>query len=404
MHGDTSQSIFKVILGFVMYELPYILTLNAGSSSLKAELFAIPSRELRHIFIIEDIGLSSARCTITENNEAHSESLTSVEHDEALRLLISFMRKHYSQEPLVITHRIVHGGTHFTEPSRMSSYSLDTLRTLIPLAPNHLPIQISYLEQLLNTYSRTTHVGCFDTAFHAHMPQLAQLTTFPRSYRDAGLRRYGFHGLSYEYIVKTLRNRDALPEKLICAHLGSGASVCAIRDGASIETSMGMTPASGIMMSTRTGDIDPGIVRFIESVHPLTPLEFDSLVNKESGLKGVSGSTGDMRTLLEMQSTDEHAREAVDLFCYTVKKCIGAYAALLNGVDMIVFTGGVGERSDYIRRTICCDLDYLGIEIAEDIPANHTLMSTPASRVRIEVIHTDESMVMYEHALRFLAL
>jgi acetate kinase len=387
-----------------MYEFPYILTLNAGSSSLKAVFYALPSREVLHTICIEDIGLPVTRNTITTGQDTKQESLMQMEPREALNVLITFIEKHFSQEPAIIAHRIVHGGTYFTEPTKLTQNSLNALRTLTPLAPNHLPVQIMHLEQLFQTFTHATHVGCFDTAFHAHMPHLAQLTTLPRKYTDAGMKRYGFHGLSYEYIVETLRRRNILPDKLICAHLGNGASVCAIRAGVSIETSMGMTPASGVMMSTRSGDIDPGVVRFMNSIEPQSPEMFDVLTNKESGLKGVSGTTGDMRTLLENQAHDQNAKDAVDLFCYTVKKYIGAYTALLNGVDMIVFTGGIGERSTYIRNEICKNLEYIGLEMNSNAPDDHALLSTPTSKVRVEVMHTDENLMMYEHALHFLAL
>ena len=387
-----------------MYEFPYVLTINVGSSSLKAEFFAIPTRELLSVCVVEDIGLSSARSTITTSGTTKTESLTHMEPREALNLLLAFTAKHYAQQPTLLSHRIVHGGTRYTLPTRVNAEVVQTLRTLEPLAPNHLPIQLTCLEHLMQAFGRSTHIACFDTAFHAQMPHIAQLTTLPRSYTDAGLRRYGFHGLSYEYVVQTLRARNMLPEKLICAHLGSGASICAIRDGISIETSMGMTPASGLMMSTRSGDIDPGVVRFIDSKHPLSITAFDTMINTESGLKGVSGISGDMRTLLEAQTHDTHAKDAVDLFCYTIKKYIGSYAALLNGVDMIVFTGGIGERSAYIRNEVCKDMEYLGLLMEKDTPENYALLSTSSSRVRVEVMHTDESKVMYDHAMQFLAL
>lgn len=387
-----------------MYEFPYVLTINAGSSSLKAEFFALPTRAVLHECVIEDIGLPSTRSTVTSSGTTTTETLTNIGHREALDVLVLFIKNHYIQQPTLVAHRIVHGGKHFTEPTRLNAESITLLRTLEALAPNHLPTQISYIEYLMNTYPAATHVGCFDTAFHAQMPHVAQLMTLPRQYSDAGVRRYGFHGLSYEYIVQTLKKSSSLPSKLICAHLGNGASICAIHNGVSIETSMGMTPSSGTMMSTRSGDIDPGVVRYMESVHALTPLEFDTLTNKESGLKGVSGTTGDMRELLALRTQNSHAQEAIDLFCYSIKKYIGAYAALLNGVDMIVFTGGIGERSAYIRNEICKNLEYLGVELLNDTTDSSRILNHPSSRVRVEVIHTDESAMMYEHALNFLAL
>lgn len=387
-----------------MYELPYILTLNAGSSSLKAVIYALPSRTVLYRFTLEDIGLPVTVCTIVSEKDTNNESLGQIDSREAVNLLVSFIKKHFTQEPMVVAHRIVHGGTYFTKPERLNTRSLSELRKCAPLAPNHLPLQISCIEQTLDAFKFSTHIGCFDTAFHAHMPHIAQLTSLPRTYEKEGLRRYGFHGLSYEYIVNTLRVRNALPEKLICAHLGNGASICAIQSGISIETSMGLTPASGLVMSTRSGDVDPGIFRFLDSIHPSSPSTLDLLLNTESGLKGISGTTGDMRTLLETQSNDPRAKDAVDLFCYTVKKYIGAYAAVLNGADMIVFTGGIGERSAFIRNSICDNLDYLGLHMATNIPDNYTVLSAPESRVTVEVMHTDENSVMYEHSLHFLAL
>lgn len=387
-----------------MYEFPYVLTINVGSSSLKAEFFAIPTRALLSTCIVEDIGQATARSTITISGTTKTESLTRMESHEAVNLILAFISKHFAQQPALLSHRIVHGGKRYTLPTRVTAEVIQVLHTLKPLAPNHLPIQLACLELLMRAYGRSTHIACFDTAFHAQMPHIAQLTTLPRVYTDAGLRRYGFHGLSYEYVVQTLRRRNMLPEKLVCAHLGNGASICAIQNGVSIETSMGMTPASGLMMSTRSGDIDPGTIHFMDSVAPLTPITFDTVINKESGLKGVSGTTGDMRTLLENQAHDQHAKDAVDLFCYTVKKYIGSYAALLNGVDMIVFTGGIGERSAYIRNEICKDMEYLGLRMEENVPEHYALLSAPSSRVRVEVMHADESAMMYDHAIQFLAL
>jgi acetate kinase len=291
---------------------------------------------------------------------------------------------------------MVHGGPHYSQPERITANMVEALRGLCPFDPEHLPEEILLNEAFHRRYPELPQVACFDTAFHHDMPRVAQILPIPRRYEALGLRRYGFHGLSYAYLMEELaRLGDTATSKgrVILAHLGNGASLAAVQDAKPIDTSMGFTPAAGVVMSTRSGDLDPGVAGYL--MKKLTPEQFNHLVNHESGLLGVSQSSSDMRDLLVHESTDVRAAEAVALFCYQIKKCIGAYAAALGGLDALVFAGGIGENAPVIRARICDGLEFLGIEIDKQRNAgNAGVISASSGRVTVRVMHTDEEVMI----------
>jgi acetate kinase len=306
-----------------------------------------------------------------------------------------------------VGHRVVHGMGH-TEAARVTPEVVDELHRATPYAPDHLPREIELIEAFRTRYPDLPQVACFDTVFHRGMPRVARLLPIPRRYQAKGLQRYGFHGLSYAYLLEELA-RVAGPEAarghVILAHLGNGASLAAIQGGTSIDTSMGFTPAAGLMMSTRTGDLDPGVVSFLAHTEQMTASQFHEMVNHESGLLGVSEISSDMRDLLAREADDVRAAEAVGLFCYQAKKWVGAFAAALGGLDTLVFSAGIGERSAPIRARICDGLAFLGIELHDVRNAtNASVISTDASRVTVRVIPTDEEQMIARSVSRLLDL
>jgi acetate kinase len=296
-----------------------------------------------------------------------------------------------------IGHRIVHGMRH-TEPVITTQELLDELYHIVPYDPEHLPREIELIEALRQRHPKLPQVACFDTAFHHTMPRVAKLLPIPRRYDAQGVQRYGFHGLSYAYLMQELERlagTQAANGRVILAHLGNGASLAAVRDGRSMDTTMGLTPAAGLMMSTRSGDIDPGLASFLARSEQMTAEQFDRMINRESGLLGISETSSDMRDLLAREAHDIRAAEAVALFCYQTKKGIGAYAAALNGLDTLVFAGGIGENAAPVRSRICAGLGFLGIELDELRNADHAqVISTDTSRVPVRVIRTDEELMI----------
>jgi acetate kinase len=282
---------------------------------------------------------------------------------------------------------------------------MSEIEKLAPLDPDHLPAAIRGIKFISGQFPDVPQVACFDTAFHRTLPQVARMYALPRRIFEQGIERYGFHGLSYEYIMSELA---ALEEKLadgrvIIAHLGSGASMAAVKNGKSVDTSMGFVPLEGLVMATRSGDVDPGVLLYLLEQQKMSAKELSTLLNKESGLLGVSASSGDMRELLEKSAGDSRAAEAVDLFCYRVKKYIGAYSAVLGGVDLLIFAGGIGERAPAVRKRICEGLDFLGVRLdsaAND--ANAAVISAGDSRVRVRVIETNEDLMIVRHVVALL--
>jgi acetate kinase len=299
---------------------------------------------------------------------------------------------------LAVGHRVVHGGREHTCPERVTPLLLETLTRLTPLAPLHEPHNLHPIYLLAGLRPELPQVACFDTAFHHSLPPVATRFGLPRTYEADGLRRYGFHGLSYEYIAEKLKT--ASPRlangRVIAAHLGSGASLCALKSGRSIETTMGFTALDGLLMSTRCGSLDPGAILFLAQTKKMTPAQLSELLYTKSGLLGVSGLSGDLRVLLD--SNDPHAQEAIELFVYRIVKEIGALTAVLGGLDGLVFTAGIGEHAFQIRQMVCDQLAWLGVEIDAQANRDNALkINTTQSQTEVWVIPTDEELVIAQH-------
>ena len=382
-----------------------VLTLNAGSSSIKFALYEVGHSTQRLIShgMIEGIG-EAPRFTACAPDGAVLESCTwqpaaAASHEQLLQPLLAWITAHLGDEALVaVGHRVVHGGTLFHQPVRIDPAVLAELEKLVPLAPLHQPHNLAAVKAVSSLRPDLLQVACFDTAFHHDMPAVAQRLPLPRSYAEAGVRRYGFHGISYEYLAGRLRALAPTLSKgrVIMAHLGNGASVCAMRHGRSIDTSMSFTALDGLMMGTRCGSIDPGVVLYLQNACGLNAAAVEHLLYHDCGLLGVSGISNDMRSLLE--SEDVHAREAIDLFVYRIVKEIGALTAVLGGLDALVFSAGIGEHAACIRSEVCDALAWLGVECDELANDRHeTSISTPRSAVRVLVIATDEEAMIAAH-------
>jgi acetate kinase len=387
-----------------------ILTINGGSSSLKFGLFDPSVRPVRLLSgRIERIGMAGSRLVVVGADGCQKEDNTVKVPDQpaAAGLLIELLGYLVGLKNIaVVGHRVVHGGNRFWRPELITPAVLDELRKIVPYDPDHLPGEIGAIEALLRLEPDLPQVACFDTAFHHDLPRVAQMIAIPHRYEAAGIRRYGFHGLSYAYLMEELARvagPGAARGRVILAHLGSGASLAAVRDGRCIETTMGLTSTSGLVMGTRCGDIDPGLARFLVRAKGLTIDQFHDLVNHESGLLGVSGSSADLRDLLSRQDSDVRAAEAVELFCYRVRTGLGALAAALGGLDTLVFAGGIGENSPEARRRICEGLAFLGITVDEPCnAASASLISMSDSRVAVRVIPTDEESMIARAAAEFI--
>jgi len=378
-----------------------VLTINGGSSSVKFALYQVGEPLKRKLYgTIDRVGLSRTSLTFTDltRNQRGQKSIRSSDHRLVAKLLIQWLERRSGFESVsAVGHRVVHGMKH-TAPERVTTKLLAELHRITPYDPDHLPFEIELIEAFRKWQPKLPQVACFDTAFHHTMPRVAKLLPIPRRFSAKGIQRYGFHGLSYAYLMEELARLGdpaATQGRVILAHLGNGASLAAVRDGKSIDTSMGFTPASGLVMGTRSGDLDPGLLAFLARSERMTPTQFDHMVNHQSGLLGVSGASSDMRDLLKREATDDRAAEAVVLFCYQAKKWIGSFAAALGGLDTLVFAGGIGENSPLIRERICDGLDYLGVKINPKRNAkNAPLISPNAGRVRVRVIRTNEELMI----------
>ena len=352
----------------------YFLTINAGSSSVKFCFFDADSLEQVH------------------SDTAHDES-------SAIALINEWIENNAAISQIVaLGHRVVHGGPKHDKSCLITDGVIEDLQSLMSLDSEHLPRQISLIQQLGQEFPEAMHIACFDTAFFHTLPVESRLLPIPRRYEAAGLRRYGFHGLSYTYLLSEFE-RVAGPEaargKIVFAHLGNGASLAAVKDGKPIDTSMGLTPAGGIPMGTRTGDIDPGIVTVIAANQHLDADQLSRMIGFESGLLGISETTSDMKELLDIEGEDPRAKDAVDIFCYSVRKFIGSYAAAMGGINSLVFSGGIGEVSAPIRARICENLEFLGIKLDDE--RNNTsaeCISSDGSGVGVHVIPTNETLTM----------
>jgi len=388
-----------------------IVVINAGSSSLKFSLFAAADGELALTARGQAEGLYTSPRFVAKDaagqvlNERSWGEGTKLGHDGALEHLVSVLRERFSEHRLMaVGHRVVHGGLEFAEPTRVDATVLAALEKYVPLAPLHQPHNLAPIRAMLARAPGLPQIACFDTAFHRRQPAVAQAFALPKSITERGVRRYGFHGLSYEYIADALPQYDARAAtgKVVVLHLGNGASMCAIADGASIASTMGFTAADGLPMGTRCGSLDPGVMLYLMDELRMDARAIEKLIYQQSGLLGVSGISSDMRTL--EASPDPAAKAAIDLFVYRVGRELGSLAAALGGLDAIVFTAGIGENSLRLRERVCADAAWLGVEL--DRAANASggpRVSTAASRVAAWVIPTNEELMIARHTRRVLA-
>ena len=389
---------------------PRILTINGGSSSIKFALFEAGD-SLRRILEggIDRIGQPGATLRVKGLNpgDNFSRPVTAPDLNAAVGALIDGIEERSGHDAFAaVGHRVVHGGPKYSQPQRITAEMVEELRRLSPFDPEHLPEEILLTEAFHRRFPELPQVACFDTAFHHDLPRVAQLLPIPRRYEAQGVRRYGFHGLSYAFLMgelARLAGTKAAQGRVILAHLGNGASLAAVHRGKSMDTSMSFTPTAGVPMSTRSGDLDPGLVWYLARTEHLDAKGFNEMVNLKSGLLGVSETSSDMRDLLKHETQDVRAAEAVALFCYEVKKWIGAFAAALGGLDTLVFAGGIGENAPVVRTRICEGLGFLGIQLEERQNAtNEGVISAATSRVSVRVIHTDEEVMIARSVCREL--
>jgi len=381
----------------------HILTINSGSSSLKIALFLTGKKETMELSArIERIGLSAAHFQIKDGKgkilaEEHPHI---PDHDAALNKFLKWLQKRKTRL-IAVGHRVVHGGLHYGQPELITPQMEKALAKLEPLDPDHLPHELKAIKTLRRLYPELTQVACFDTAFHRHMPAVAQRYPLPRNLWRDGVRRFGFHGLSYEFLMHEMARvagARATHGRVIIAHLGNGASMAAIRGGKSMDTTMGFTPTGGLMMSTRSGDLDPGVMLYLPREKRLSSSAVGHLVNRRAGLLGVSGISPDLRDLFAQSAKNSPAAEAIDLFCYEAKKYLGALAAALGGVDTLIFTAGIGENIPTIRRRICEHLEFLGIRLDDARnERNAPIISRAAAPVTIRVMKTNEELMIARH-------
>ncbi len=389
-------------------EAARVLTINVGSSSIRFAFFtggAAPERVLSGQ--VERVGAPGTLLSFkTAAGESNSKEFSTGGQAKATRdLLAWFETIEVFSAMEVVVHRVVHGGPNFREPQRVTPEMLDELQRISAMDPDHLPAEIEMIQAVQTRFPDLTQVACFDTAFHAGMPRVAKLMPIPRRYEAMGVRRYGFHGLSYTFLLEELGRLDgeqAANGRVILAHLGNGASMAAVKDGKCIDTSMAFTPAAGLPMSTRCGDLDPGIFPYLARTEGMNAEQFNDMVNHQSGLFGMSETSSDLRDLLAREAVDARAAEAVALFCYQARKWVGAYTAALGGLDTLVFAGGIGEHAPVVRARICEGLGFLGLRLDEASNAdNLRRISSVDSRVTVRVIPTDEEIVLARAAKAF---
>lgn len=385
-----------------------ILVINAGSSSIKFSLFSGAQLDLTFKGKIENLYSGPTRFSAHDAQGqtigAHTWAGTPLNHRAGMEHLIGFVSAQIHGCRIVATgHRIVHGGARYSGPQHLDEATLSQLDQLIPLAPLHLPHNLAAVRAIAALMPDIPHIGCFDTAFHVGQPALAQAFALPQAITDQGIRRYGFHGLSYEYIARRLPEADPLlaGAKVVAAHLGNGASMCAMAGGRSVASSMGFTAIEGLPMGTRCGTLDPGVVLYLIDQLKMDVGAVQKLLYEQSGLLGVSGISSDMRTL--EASEDPRARLAIDLLVYRIGRELGSHAAALGGLDALVFSGGIGENSSAVRQAVCRDAAWLGVELDDKAnaagAAGMVRISTPSSRVAVWVIPANEEWMIARHAL-----
>ena len=378
-----------------------ILTINGGSSSIKFAFFKDDEHPVRLLHgKIDRIGMKDSKLIF--NNELGDQQNTLNVEDSDYRSVANFLidwleKQDRFSSVKAIGHRVVHGMNH-TRPELITPKLLKELHRIAPFDPDHLPEEIELIEAFRHRHPKYSQIACFDTAFHCTMPRVAKLLPIPRRFDEKGIQRYGFHGLSYAYLMEELvriAGKKAAHGRVILAHLGNGSSLAAVLKGKSIDTSRGFSPAGGLMMGSRPGDLDPGVIWYMMKSEKLSPEQFNMLINHESGLLGVSETSSDMHDLLGIQTSDIRAAEAVELFCYQVRKWIGAFVAVLGGLDTLVFSGGIGENAPEVRKRVCEGLGFIGIEINEkQNNSNAQVISKNKSNTAVYVIHTDEEWMI----------
>lgn len=403
MVGRTDKNLKPIQAGdFMKLSQARILTVNGGSSSIKFALFQA-GPPLRRILggRIEGIGMRATSFAVKGLDKADNFSrfVAAQDHTAAVAVLMDWIEERIGRGELAaVGHRVVHGGPNYWEPQLITADLIRELRQLEPFDPEHLPEEILLITEFHLRFPELPQVACFDTAFHHDMPRVARLLPIPRRYYAMGVQRYGFHGLSYAFLMEELTRLDgsqAARGRIILAHLGNGASLAAVRDGKSLDTTMGFTPVAGVPMSTRSGDLDPGLVSYLARTESFDARQFNDMVNFHSGLLGISEISSDMSELIALETADIRAADAVELFCYRVKKSIGAFTAALGGLNTLVFAGGIGENSPKVRARVCDGLGFLGIELDENKnKTNAAMISSDASKVAVRVIHTDEERMI----------
>jgi acetate kinase len=392
---------------------PSVLAINGGSSSIRFALYAA-QEPLRRLLDgkVDRVGLSGTNLVFKDSTgtpqDRETVAVAGADHRSAVAFLLDWLEtRPVFASVKAVGHRVVHGMTR-AEPERVTPELLDALRSITPYDPEHLPLELELMEAFHQRHPTWPQVACFDTAFHRTMPRVARLLPIPRRYDAKGIQRYGFHGLSYAYLIEELaRLGDPAAEtgRVILAHLGNGASMAAVHDGKSIDTSMGFTPTAGLVMSTRSGDLDPGVAPYLARTEQMTSQHFYDMASHESGLLGVSEISSDLQDLLAAQDGDVRAAEAVALFCYQAKRWIGSFSAVLGGLDTLVFAGGIGENAPLVRARICEGLSFLGVDLDLKRNAkNAPLISPDAGRVQVRVIRTDEELMIVRSVARVLRL
>ncbi|MDK2850086.1 MAG: acetate kinase, partial [Candidatus Woesearchaeota archaeon] len=380
-----------------------ILTINCGSSSIKFRVFDDDNEIISGL--VDAISLGNSKITYKFNNEIKNIEKKIEDHSAGIREMLKILEETIKINTIdAVAHRVVHGGEYFKESTIINEEVLQKLKELIPLAPLHNPKNILGIEEISKHLEEIPQIAIFDTAFHSTIPKKAYIYGIPYEYYEKyKIRRYGFHGTSHKFVSSEARRIFPELKKIISCHLGNGASITAIKDGKSVDTSMGFTPLEGLVMGTRCGDIDPAIIPFLMEKENLSAKQIDEILNKKSGLLGISKLSSDMRILLSQKEENENADLAIKVFLYRVSKYIGAYAAALNGVDAIIFTGGMGENNSYLRSEILKQLTYLGIKIDENAnEKNETVISSNDSKVKVLVIKTNEELEMAREARELL--
>jgi len=399
---QAAKPIKKTLTRNVASEAPLILTINGGSSSIKFALFSAAS-PLRRVFggQVERIGVPGTLLTATRENssELDKHPIPAKTFHDGIQAALTYLRQRIGKSTVsAIGHRIVKGGVHLVDHQLITADVIAKLRRMQPLDLDHLPREIALIDGFSEGFQGIPQIACFDTTFHKDLPHIAQLLPIPRRYLNAGVRRFGFHGLSYTYLMSQLAvvaGEEVANGRVILAHLGSGASMAAVHHGKPIDTTMAFTPTSGLMMGTRPGDLDPGLLVYLMKDQKLSTEDMGKFISEQCGLIGISETSSDMRDLLAVRTTDPRAADAVELFCYQAKKYLCALTSTLGGLDTIVFAGGIGEHAPEIRAAICDGLGFLGLKL--DPSRNNRasdVISSDKSRVTVRIIRTDEELVI----------